>query len=47
MVFDNEPRHYLVFKPDNDSKPKNLVIRIHGYTGSATGFEKETTGGFN
>ena len=47
MVFDNEPRHYLVFKPDNDSKPKNLVIGIHGYTGSATGFEKETTGGFN
>ena len=49
ITFEDEQRHYLVYVPDHlkNNKTKNLVIGIHGYTGSASGFEKETTGGFN
>ena len=45
--FEGEPRHYLIYEPNNDIKTNSLVIGIHGYTGTASGFEKETTGGFN
>ena len=49
FLYENESRHYLKFVPNNynANKPINLVIGLHGYTGSASGFEKETTGGFN
>lgn len=49
LLHDNENRHYLKFIPENynSDRPINLVIGLHGYTGSASGFEKETTGGFN
>ena len=45
--FEGESRHYLIYEPTNDTKATSLVIGIHGYTGTASGFEKETTGGFN
>lgn len=49
LFHDDESRHYLKFIPKNynSNKPINLVVGLHGYTGSASGFEKETTGGFN
>lgn len=49
IFHDNEARHYLKYIPSEYDKniPINLVIGLHGYTGSASGFEKETTGGFN
>jgi polyhydroxybutyrate depolymerase len=48
MLFDNEERHYLVYVPDKQrDQIDKIVIGLHGYTGSATGFEMETTGGFN
>ena len=42
-------RSYLLYVPDNISldDENDLVIGLHGYTGTASGFEKETTGGFN
>ena len=42
-------RTYLKYIPaDLDLKNEvDLFIGIHGYTGTATGFEKQTTGGFN
>ena len=45
--FEGESRHYLMYKPSTDIKTTSLVVGIHGYTGTASGFEKETTGGFN
>ena len=45
--FEGESRHYLIYEPNADIKTTSLVIGIHGYTGTASGFEKETTGGFN
>lgn len=42
-------RTYLKYIPI-DINPKNqvdLFIGLHGYTGTASGFEKQTTGGFN
>ena len=48
VVYDNENRHYLVYIPQNNKKKiTKIVIGMHGYTGSASGFEMETTGGFN
>ncbi len=48
MLFDNEERHYFVYIPKEQSNQTDkIVIGLHGYTGSATGFEMETTGGFN
>ena len=47
--YEDLKRYFLIHEPDtyNSSNPTNLVIGLHGYTGTATGFEKETTGGFN
>ena len=46
--FDDEKRHYLIYKPQQiSSEPIDLVVGLHGYTGTASGFESETTGGFN
>ena len=48
MLFDNEERHYFIYIPEEESNQiDKIVIGLHGYTGSATGFEMETTGGFN
>ena len=49
FLYDNIDRYYLLNLPENHNKDKpiNLVIGLHGYTGTASGFEKETTGGFN
>lgn len=49
MQFDNEDRHYLIYSPQDSSadSPIDLVIGFHGYTGTASGFELEVTGGFN
>ena len=47
MDFEGESRHYLIYQPTNEIKTTSLVVGIHGYTGTASGFEKETTGGFN
>ena len=46
---DGNSRSYLKYIPDNLNltSSTNLFIGIHGYTGTASGFEKETTGGFN
>ena len=42
-------RTYLKYIPENiDSDNEvDLFIGLHGYTGTASGFEKQTTGGFN
>ena len=46
--FDDENRHYLIYKPQQiSSEPIDLVVGLHGYTDTASGFESETTGGFN
>ena len=47
--YENQTRYFLIHEPKNLTAVKavNLVIGIHGYTGTASGFEKETTGGFN
>ena len=46
---EGERRSYLLYVPDNINldNENDLVIGLHGYTGTASGFEKETTGGFN
>tara|TARA_B100000927_G_scaffold284009_1_gene272393 strand:+ start:100 stop:1125 length:1026 start_codon:yes stop_codon:yes gene_type:complete len=44
---ENENRHFLIYVPKSDKKIDKIVIGLHGYTGSASGFEMETTGGFN
>jgi len=49
LIYDGVERNYLQYIPSqfkNDDSI-NLVIGLHGYTGSASGFEKETTGIFN
>lgn len=47
--FEGEDRSYLIYEPNNiiKSSPIDLFIGIHGYGGTASGFEKETTGNFN
>ena len=48
LPYENEDRHYYIYTPNTkDTKPIDLVIGLHGYTGTAVGFERETTGGFN
>ena len=46
---DGHLRSYLKYIPEsvNIEKPTDIFIGIHGYTGTASGFQKETTGGFN
>ena len=49
MVWQGIEREYLIFLPSkydpNEELP--LVVGLHGYTGTASGFEKETTKGMN
>ena len=47
LEFESELRHYLIYEPTSKTKPTKIVIGLHGYTGSASGFEKETTGGLS
>ena len=48
LAFKDINRHYLVYEPSsNINDPKKIVIGLHGYTESASGFEIETTGGIN
>jgi polyhydroxybutyrate depolymerase len=49
MNHDGHLRSYLKYIPEsvNIEKPTDIFIGIHGYTGTASGFQKETTGGFN
>ena len=49
LIHDDVERTYLKYIPTGYQKnvPINLVIGLHGYSGSASGFEKETTGMFN
>ena len=46
---DGIERHYLIYVPDayNKDTKTNIVFGIHGYGGTASGFESELTGGFN
>ena len=46
---DKKSRHYLKYLPLNydSSEPINLVIALHGYGGTASGFEYEITGNMN
>ena len=46
---DGIERHYLIYVPDayNKDIKTNIVFGIHGYGGTASGFESELTGGFN
>ena len=43
----DEERSYLLFTPSVKKDSYKLIIGLHGFSGSASGFEKETTGGFN
>ena len=51
IFFDYEgmSRSYLIYIPEkiNLDVSNNLIVGLHGYTGTASGFEKETTGGLN
>ena len=47
LIHEGEERSYLIFMPSVKKDSYELVIGLHGFTGSASGFEKETTGGFN
>lgn len=49
IVWEGIEREYLVFLPEgyDDKKKLPLVVGLHGYTGTASGFEKETTKGMN
>ena len=44
-------REYLIYLPDsyeeNKQKPYPVIFGLHGYTGTASGFQKETTKGMN
>ena len=45
----NEYREYLIYKPNNfnNLEKVNLLIGFHGYSGTASAFESEVTGGLN
>ena len=47
--FKSTKREYLVYEPKNFNKDsiKKLVIGFHGYSGTASAFESEITGGLN
>lgn len=48
MEHHGQDRHYLIYTPTkNIQPPTKILIGLHGYGGSASGFERETTGGFN
>jgi poly(3-hydroxybutyrate) depolymerase len=49
LQYDGQTRHYLIYVPDNISSkiPADVVIGFHGYQGTASGLEREVTGGFN
>ena len=49
MFWQEVEREYMVFLPSSYQENKELpmVVGLHGYTGTATGFEKETTKGMN
>ena len=49
MEHDLLNRAYLKYVPSNINLNNeiDLFIGLHGYTGTASGFEKQTTGGFN
>ena len=49
LIYEGLDRSYLLYVPDNISNKEetNLVIGLHGYTGTASGFESQTTGGFS
>ena len=49
MEHDLLNRTYLKYVPSNVNLNNeiDLFIGLHGYTGTASGFEKQTTGGFN
>ena len=49
MLWEGVEREYLIFLPTRHSTDKEfpLVVGLHGYTGTASGFEKETTKGMN
>ena len=46
---DGIERHYLIYVSDayNKDTKTNIVFGIHGYGGTASGFESELSGGFN
>ena len=49
MLWQGIEREYLIFLPASYSPEVEipLVVGLHGYTGTASGFEKETTKGMN
>ena len=49
MLWEEIEREYLVFLPTSYSPDKEfpLVVGLHGYTGTASGFQNETTKGMN
>ena len=49
FTWDGKDRHYLVYLPSSYKEEQDfpLVVGLHGYTGTASGFEKETSKGMN
>jgi len=47
ILHEDEKRTYLLFIPETHHNSYNLIVGLHGYSGSASGFQMETTGGFN
>jgi polyhydroxybutyrate depolymerase len=49
LTYEDLNRSYLLYVPENITKKEktDLVIGLHGYTGTASGFEIQTTGGFS
>ena len=49
FMWQGKEREYLIYLPSSYQKEEKfpMVLGLHGYTGTATGFEKETTRGMN
>ena len=49
ILWQEVEREYMIFLPSSypENKELPMVVGLHGYTGTATGFEKETTKGMN
>ena len=49
LIYEDFNRSYLLYVPENiiEKEETDLVIGLHGYTGTASGFESQTTGGFS
>lgn len=49
LIYEDLNRSYLLYVPENiiEKEETDLVIGLHGYTGTASGFETQTTGGFS